>query len=49
MLALIKKKRSGKIKGRIIADGRRQRGYMKKGGCGIAYSKFVKFFDYISD
>ena len=30
ILALIKKKRNGKVKGRIVADGRRQRRYMKK-------------------
>ena len=30
MLALIKKKQSGKVNGRIVADGRKQRRYMKK-------------------
>ena len=30
LLALIKKKRNGKIKGRIVADGRKQCRYIKK-------------------
>ena len=30
MLALIKRKRSGEIKGRMVANGRKQRRYIKK-------------------
>ena len=48
MLALIKKKRSGKVKGRIVSRWKKIAKVHEERGCGITYSEPRKLFDYVS-